>query len=157
MGLSSSRRSLTPWQAARFLGLFTMPTARLPWADRRACEPFGVPARRCTHPAIHLRWLAYRLVAPLAIDGQGNLYGTTWLLRKKEVAAAVGTNGDEDPERVLRSARFWSNLSTPIGIKCFRRHTRVQTYPVSIYLRALVPGPPSAKSSEHRGTPAASP
>ena len=88
MGLSSSRRSLTPWQAARFLGLFT--TARLPWADRRACEPFGVPARRCTHPAIHLRWLAYRLVAPLAIDGQGNLYSTTWLLRKKEVAGRWG-------------------------------------------------------------------
>jgi len=30
-------------------------------------------------------------MAPLAIDGQGSLYGTTWLLRKKEVAAAAGT------------------------------------------------------------------
>lgn len=49
-----------------FIGLFTMPTARLPRGD-------------------------YRLVAPLAVDGQGNLYSTTWLRRKKEVAAAAGT------------------------------------------------------------------
>ena len=68
-----------------------MPTARLAWGIVGLVNYSEVHARRCTHRAIHLRWLAYRLVAPLAIDGQDNFYGTTWLLRKKEVAAAVGT------------------------------------------------------------------